>query len=264
MDLKKEKTNLSNIINDYNNKISNLKKNKEEIIDENDINDLNESKEKTKKYKDLISKDNTEEAIIIYKIPFKYTNNLIIIYNDNNINIQNSQQLYFKITEINDEFKNKFKVREKNIKKNISSQTKQNTKKGKKNKNNRENNSQELLYLNNDNNEKRNVKDYIFFNKVEEIKEYKITFNDIKEEEDLNNYIKNKYLEKNMKYPKVSFKGKYLSELINYINKLKKSMEEIDRVLMEISKGEFEKINIENIKNEFKSSFDNITRFFDI
>ena len=67
-----------------------------------------------------------------------------------------------------------------------------------------------------------------------------------------------------MTFNKVTFRGKTYSELSQYIEKLKNNLINIQDILIKLSNGEFENLDIENIKNKYNISEDNFKKFFDI
>ena len=135
--------------------------------------------------------------------------------------INNLKELYFKIDEIKDEFKNRFIV-EKN-----------NGKKGKENK---------------------KVEEFIYFEKAEKIIENKIKIDltddqlisKIKEEINLYRII---YIRKNVKY------------LYSDIEEIRKNLINMKDIISKMSNGEFEKIDIEKIKYRYELSLKKIDNF---
>ena len=91
----------------YNRAFEDLK-NQGENIDKKYIYNLEKIKKVINKYQKLYSTDNHENTIIIYKIPIHAHKNIIIKYENKVLTINNLKELYFKIDEIKDEFKNSF------------------------------------------------------------------------------------------------------------------------------------------------------------
>lgn len=145
-------------------------------------------KQYIQEYKDLYNKDD-KETIIIWKIPYKNNNkkeNFKIEYEKKHVEkfSEKSNYLYFKIDDLNDEFKNKFSVFV--------------------NFNNKKNYIKRLENKNEDFKECK-AQEYIFFDKSEKITLTKYSL--IQNEELIKKTIKEKII-KHIKYTKISFKGK--------------------------------------------------------
>ena len=210
-------------------KILNDLKNPWEIIEQKDIDNLEKPKKKIDKYKDLYSIDSKEDSITIYKIQFKNEINIIIAFENNPLNIQNIKELYFRIVEIIDEFINKFNIIQNKIMPNKPS------KKGKGKKENSEKNKDTEMK---DLKKEKKVEDFIFFQKADKIEENKIII-DLTEKE-LNDKIKKDYLDKQIKFSKVTFKGKTYPQLSGYIEEPRDNLINIKDILSKISNSEFE------------------------
>lgn len=163
-------------------------------------------KNKISKYMDCFKED--EIIITFWKIPFK-NENISITYNNIPIYKGKNDYLYFRIDNLDDEFKQKFYVKKKLSK------------------------NKELIV---------NVNDYIYFNKAEKIIIKKLLLNI--EEEELLNKIKSNYI-KNWHYPKLLFKGKTFKEISSSIDKVKNDLSKIHDLLDEIIRANIEKRIIE-------------------
>ena len=250
-EIKKKKKIINDEIKKYNKILDDLKKSKG-VIDTKNIENLEKVANKIDNYRDLISNNSNEDTIIIHKILIKNERNLIISFDNTPLNIQNINELYFNIDEINEEFKNKFKI--------IPIQEEPKHKNAKNNKKPNEAKNKNIEFK--DLNAEIKIEDYIFFEKASKLEKNKIKI-DLSEEEQ-NDTIKNNYLDKNMTFNKVTFRGKTYSELSQYIEKLKNNLINIQDILIKLSNGEFENLDIENIKNKYNISEDNFKKFFDI
>ena len=235
-------------IEEYKCEFENLKK--FDIIDPKQITEFNYSKENIEKYKEFLYK-NENEKIIYWKIPLKilgspgkrnfqtlsisYEDKIIQIYRGKN---QNSY-LYFRIEELNDDFKSKFSIIIKNKK----------------------NKGLEPL----------NIEEYIFFEKAEK---YEITNYDAKTDEELNIILKNNNFLKNIRYSKVCFRGKTFkgisfTEISKMINNFKNLLFDMKEQLSLIKNGNFENLKLlesklEKLNYKYQEQYKELLDYFDI
>ena len=239
----KEKEEVNKVIKDLETKLDNYnlkyekvkKQDKNKVpfefnIHPNSINEFNIAKENIEKYNKLYEKDGNE-TIIYWKIPFKKDSsykNLHIRY-EKKTQILKGQFLYFIIDEISDEFKEKLSI----------------TKTF-------------------DNNEEKEVKieDYIKFEEAEKIE---ITKLKIEKNEELNEKISQDFIKiKTEDYPKVVFKGKTVKEISNLIDKLKNLLSKIKEKIELMKKGDFENLELDEIKDNLKDINIDINYYFDV
>jgi hypothetical protein len=98
----KEIQNLNQKIDNYNNLT--IKKKKIEIdiqIDPKDIDELEKVKNEFEKYLLLLDK---KETMVYWEIPIKYENIIIKYEKNSQLFRDNTNKIYFKVNEINDEF----------------------------------------------------------------------------------------------------------------------------------------------------------------
>ena len=180
----KEIQNLNKKIDNYNILYDNLtiKKKKIEIdiqIDPKDIDELEKAKNEFEKYLLLLDK---KETMVYWEIPIR-NENIIIKYEKNSqLFRDNTNKIYFKVNEINDEFKNKFSL----------------------------SNNKFLNFFKKKKNEEKNIEDYIYFNEAKkvEINKYSITKND-----EFLEKIKEFAIEE-IVFSSVLFKEKHINELV--------------------------------------------------
>ena len=231
---------IENKLNEYNNCCDNLLlKEENEFKYGNQIHPQYIDKLQKNKYEILIYKDLLieKEKIKYWIIPFKYQKNTNIYYEDNEDNEDNDKNDNNKYKLDKGDSNNstlyfKNKIDDKNMK-NFSIYTK----KG----------------------EKRELKDYIFFEqaKDEEISKYSFNVND-----ESKNKIKEKFIYIQPK--KVNFKGRSFDEISIEINDLKSILVEIKNNLSYLKQGKFENLNLKIIKEKYKKISDDLKIHFDI
>jgi len=225
METEKKLDEIKCFIEEYNRAFDDLK-NQEENIDKKYIYNLEKIKKDINKYQKLYSTDNYENSIIIYKIPIHVHKNIIIKYENKVLTINNLKELYFKIDEIKDEFKNRFIV-EKN-----------NGKKGKENK---------------------KVEEFIYFEKAEKKIENKIKI-DLADDQ-LISKIKEDY-SKEINLSRIIYTRKNFEYFYSDIEEIIKNLINMKDIISKMSNGEFEKIDIKKIKYRYELSLKKIDKFF--
>lgn len=150
-DIDKEIQNLNQKIDNYNILYDNLtiKKKKIEIniqIDPKDIDELKKVKNDLEKYLLLLYKIETMEY---WEIPISNENIIIKYEKDSQLFKDNTNKIYFRVNEIDDEFKNKFSISNKKF----------------------------LNFFMKKKNEEKNIENYIYFDEATkiEINKYSIT-----------------------------------------------------------------------------------------
>ncbi len=193
-------------VEEYKYEFENLKK--FDIIDPKQISEFNYSRNYIKDCKEFFNK-NENEKIIYWKIPLKILGSsfkrnlqtLSISYDDKNIQIyrgenQNSY-LYFRIEELNDDFKSKFSII---IEEKINKEEKE-----------EEEEEEEIIPL--------KLEEFFFFEKA---KKYEIINYDVKTDEELIIILKsNEFFLNGLEHAKVLFKGKDLKFILYMITKFK-------------------------------------------
>ena len=225
-EIEKKIHNIKRIILEYNSIIEDLINNNNKTLNiqihPNKISILENTQKEIKKYMDFIEEN--EETITYWKIPFN--NKDISIRYDKNIQIFRGKNnyLYFKINEIDDEFKRKFSVLE-NYNKTGKNKT------------------------------PKILKDYIYFDKSEKvvIKKYL----NIKYEE-LNNKIKQDLKMDNIR---VSFRGKTMEELSSLINEIKQFLSHMKDAIIELKNGNFKNLKLLDL-NYFHRKIKDLIYYF--
>ena len=232
--------NIKSYLLEYNNKFEELKNiSFKKQISQKQIKEYENAESKIKKYKKLVLNENINEKLIYWKIPTNNNNQFNIKYDNNNIQILDDY-LYFKIEELDDDFKNKF-----TISKNIIYKKKQ--------KNNADGNGQTYkLELNN----------MIFFEKGEKIE---ITNYNIKSDDELHNIIiSDNNLINITQHTKVFFNGLPLETIISMITDLKKILSEMKDNLSLIKEGKFENLNLKESNINYENQYKDFIFYFDI
>ena len=223
-------------VSDYKTKFENLKLFNniayEKQIHPQQITEFNNSKNYIEEYKEFLNK-NENEKIIYWKIPFKNLG-ISIRYDKKQIYRGKNTYLYFRIEELNDEFKSKFSVIIKNEKKDKLKPLK--------------------------------LEEYIFFEKAEK---YEITNYDVKTDEELYIILKNNNFLKRLEYPKVSFKGKDFKFILSMINDFKNLLFDMKKQLALIKNGNFENLNLlksklKELNYKYQIQYKDLLYYFDI
>ena len=223
-------------VSDYKTKFENLKLFNniayEKQIHPQQITEFNNSKNYIEEYKEFLNK-NENEKIIYWKIPFKNLG-ISIRYDKKQIYRGKNTYLYFRIEELNDEFKSKFSVIIKNEKKDKLKPLK--------------------------------LEAYIFFEKAEK---YEITNYDVKTDEELYIILKNNNFLKRLGYPKVSFKGNDFKFISSMINDFKNLLFDMKKQLALIKNGNFENLNLlksklKELNYKYQIQYKDLLYYFDI
>ena len=167
--------------------------------------------------------------MVYWEIPIKYENIIIKYEKNSQLFRDNTNKIYFKVNEINDEFKNKFSI-----------------------------SNNKFLNFFKKKNEKKNIEDYIYFDEATkvEINKYSITKND-----EFLEKIK-EFVTEEIVFSSVLYKGMQINELVSDINSLKDILLEMKNELEIIKQGSFTKLNLEKVKNDFDSQCEDIIKYF--